>query len=125
MRTEYKDMIEILSAFEKDGSYFVQIAKCFDVSRFIYQFGVSKAGYNTVKRIFQFRPFNTLAQTKYRYFWNRGCGSNDDFYLAIYFVQGGDLKSYPIKADKQLGANLMWFMEIKNPNEIEHLKIET
>ena len=125
MRTDHKDMIEILSAFEKDGNYFAQIAKCFGENRNTYQFGVSKAGFNTIKRMFQFRPFDKLAQSKYRYFWCYGCGTDEDFHLDIQFEQGDDVKSYPIRAEKQLGANLRWFLETSESNEMEHLKVET
>ena len=118
-------MIEILGAFEKDGSYFAQIAKYFGESRKIYQFGITKAGYNTVKRISQHRPFDAMSQSSYRYFWNYGCGTDDNFYLDIQFEQDRNVKSYPIKSDKQLGSNLRWFIEIKDPAEIKHLRIET
>jgi hypothetical protein len=125
MRTKHEEMIEILGAFEKDGSYFAQIAKCFGGLRKIYQFGITKAGYNTVKRISQYKPFDAKSQSNYRYFWNYGCGTDDDFYLDIQFEQDRNVKSHPIKADRQLGANLRWFIDIKNPVEIEHLCIET
>ncbi len=125
MRTKHEKMIEILGAFEKNGDFFAQIAKCFGDARNVYQFGVTKAGYNSIKRIFQHKPFNALSQSNYRYFWNYGCGTDSDFYLDIQFEQGNDVKSYPIKADKKLGSNLRWFIEMKEPSEIEQLRIET
>ena len=125
MRSKHEEMIEILGAFEKDGSYFSQIAKYFGGLRKIYQFGITKAGYNTVKRISQYKPFDALSQSNYRYFWSYGCGTDDNFYLDIQFEQDRNVKSYPIKANKQFGSNLRWFIDIKNPTEIEHLRIET
>ncbi len=125
MRTQHEDMIEVLSAFENDGNFFAKIAKYFGGNKFIYQFGITKSGYNTIKRISQHKPFDTLSQSSYRYFWCYGCGNPEDFYLDIQFEQDKNIKSYPIKSDKQLGANLRWFIEAREPAEIEHLKIET
>jgi len=125
MRTKHECMIEILGVLEKDGDFFAQIAKYFDESRYIYQFGVTKSGYNTIKRILQHKPFDTLSQSSYRYYWNYGCGTDEDFYLDVQFEQDKNVKSYPIRADKQLGSNLRWFIEIKNANEIAHLREKT
>jgi hypothetical protein len=125
MRTKHEEMIEILGASEKDGNFHARIAKYSGDLQEIYQFGVTKAGYNTLKRIFQYKPFDALSQSDYRYFWNYGCGTDDDFYLDIQFEQDRDVKSCPIKADKQLGSNLRWFADIKTASEIKHLKVET
>jgi len=125
MRTNHKEMIEILNTFEKDEGFFAQIAKYFGESRQVYQFGVSKAGYNTIKRIFQSRPFENLSQSNYRYFWSYGCGTDEEFYLSIQYEQDRNVKTLQIKADKDLGSNLRWFIDIKKPNEIEHLEIKT
>ena len=123
MRGSHKEMIEIIDSFEKEGLYFVQIALYFGDAKNHYQFGVQKSGYNTVKRIFQFRPFDPASHSKYRYFWNYGHGRNDDgYFLDIRFEQDKNGKSYPIRADEGLGSNLRWFIEIKDKKEIEHLQ---
>lgn len=124
MRTNHKNMIEILGVFEKDGSYFAHIAKYCVGMRNVYRFGITKYGYNTVKRIHQHKPFETLSQSKYKYFWSGGCGTQNYFYLDIQLEQEKNIKTCSIKSDKQFGANLRWFIEIENPSEIEHLKIE-
>ena len=117
-------MFEILKTFEKGGVYYAQVAKYFGNYRYEYQFGVSKAGYNTIKRINQLRPFDKLSNANYHYFWDYGCGTTDGFfYLSIQFEQEKNIKTYSVKADKQLGENLRWFLEIEKPSELEHLKI--
>jgi len=123
MRTKHEDMIEIIDTFEREEGYFAQIGKYFNGKQSIYQFGVTKHGYNTIKRIMQFKPFDKLSQSKYQYYWNYGCGTDDDFYLDIQFEQDNNAKSYPIKADKKIGSNLRWFIEITDSKKIEHLKI--
>ena len=125
MRLAHEEMIELVDVFEKEGEFFAQIAKFFSSERFVYQFGVSKAGYNTVRRIQQFRPFDNISSSKYKYFWAYACGTNDGFYLDIQYQQGKAIKSFPIKSDQQFGCNLRWFMEINDPDEIKHLKVKT
>jgi hypothetical protein len=124
MRGSHEDMVQILDAFEKEGNFFAQIELFVNSQRSIYQFGVTRSGYNTIKRIMQFRPFDPLSQSKYRYYWHYGCGPDKDFYLSIQFEQDNNVKVYPIKADKLLGSNLRWFLKNRNSSEIESLRVE-
>ena len=95
----------------------------FERKRF-YQFGVQKPGYNTVRRIFQLRPFEKIPGLKYRYFWDYGHGRDNDYFLSIRVEQGNNAKSFPLKANELFGSNLLWFSRIKEQTEIEHLEYE-
>jgi len=117
-------MIEILDTYKHNELCFALIAKCFGNERHIYQFGISQAGYNTIKRIFQYRPFNNLSNSKYRYYWHYGCGNDQYFYSDIQFEQDNNSKSYKIKADKLFGSNLKWFLEKDNPEEIKEFIVK-
>lgn len=123
---EVIDNIEILDAFKKGENFFVKIAKNFKGSRYVYQFGVSKAGYNTIKRVFHFRPFNSLSTSDYKYFLNSCGGNGSGFEINVRFEQDNNSKVYSIKSEQKLMQNMLWFMnEVKSTIEIEHLRVET
>ena len=83
MRDNHDGMIEFIDAIEIEEKYFVRISLPLDGK--CYQFGVQKSGYNTIKRIFQYRPFDTLSGKRYRYFWDLSHGTDENELNAKYF----------------------------------------
>ncbi|MGY0217970.1 hypothetical protein ACWJJH_11395 [Endozoicomonadaceae bacterium StTr2] len=124
MRDNNEGMIEFLGATEVDGQYFAQIAIPVDKIRY-YQFGVQKAGYNTVKRILQLRPFDQTPGVEYRYYWSGECrDSGGEFSIGVRCELGRKCKSVRTKSQELFAYNLLWFSQRESPSEIEHMEIE-
>lgn len=124
MRDNHDGMIEFIDAIEVDEKYFVRIALPLGGIKH-YQFGVQKTGYNTIKRIFQYRPFDKLSVNQYRYFWDLSHGTDENgYFIGVRFEQESNYKSFPIKGCEKLASNLVWFSRIESPEEIKHLAIE-
>ena len=113
MRHTHDGMIEFIDAIKIDGEYFVRIQV--PAGGFTYQFGIGKSGYNTIKRVFQYRPFDKLAAGK---------SGKGEVYIKVLFEQNLKSKSFDIIACKNLASNLVWFNEVKDLAELEHLRIE-
>ena len=123
MRHTHDGMIEFIDAIKIDGEYFVRIQV--PAGGFTYQFGIGKSGYNTIKRVFQYRPFDKLAAEKYRFFYrSAGKSGKGEVYIKVLFEQNLKSKSFDIIACKNLASNLVWFNEVKDLAELEHLRIE-
>lgn len=120
------DMIEVLDAFEKDSHYFADFAKRFSDSRFIYRLNLNKSGYDNIKRVLRHKSDDSMSQPGYRYFLKiDGEPDNYSFWITQFELERETVKGYKFKAEKQLCENLRLIIDVNDPNEIEHLKIET
>lgn len=122
MRDNHDGMIEFLDAFEKEGHYFAKI----ELKSRKYQFGISKAGYVTLKKAMQLRPFDLMPGLKYRYFYagsNKGSNGND-FTMQVRVELERDATKVELKIPKELHSSLFWFQRLEDLTQANYLEIK-
>ena len=117
---------EILDALEEKGNYFciVQLKRETEQRRF--RFGVSRAGYMSLKRALQLRPFDQMPGLRHRYHFvggGRGSGGQSGV-MTVRVERGKDGTQIDVEASLDLVANLMWFYKLDDWNEANHLALQ-
>ncbi|MBN1435692.1 MAG: hypothetical protein JW936_01335 [Sedimentisphaerales bacterium] len=125
MRDNNKGMIELVHAFEKDDAYFCVVEVPKDSQRRKFQFGVTRAGYLALKRIFSSRPLTNMPGIKYRYFWNGSMGgkTENSIFFGIRCEAQKQAKSFDFEIPHSLAANLVWFSGLKDLDEAHYLQL--
>jgi hypothetical protein len=131
MRDTNEGMIEIIEAFKEGDRYFaiVEVPKNREKEKF--RFGITANGYRALKKIFQFRPFNTMPGMKYRYFYDGsmsiplGHNTDESIFLGIRCEIDIVGKSFDFQVPQDLASNLEWFSKLETFDEAEHLRIKT
>ncbi len=126
MRDNHDGMPEFIDVFEEDGHYFLRVKVTLDSESRSYQFGVSKNGYLSMKRMFQSRPFDMMPGLKYRYFY---AGSSKIWEsqlheMSVRIEQAKDATSKVFQVPKDLHANLLWFKRLESFTDASYLEIE-
>ena len=126
MRDTHDGMPEIIDAFGKDDQYFGIIEIVIGGVSKKFQFGISQNGYRELRKLLQLRPFDSMPGVTNRYFFANTYGKLPDSsnYRSYFRVeQGRDAKKVEIIVPKNLLANLVWFSQIKDFGEAEHLPV--
>ena len=124
MRDTHAGMPEFFEAFQEQEEYFGILGLSIDGNTRVFQFGVTRKGYLTLKRILQTRPFNQMPGLIHQYFLVGSSHSLDELeehFIHVRVEQGRDAKNIKFQAPEELTANLQWFKEIKDFDEARHL----
>ena len=127
MRDSHEGMPEIIGALESDGQYFGAIGIERNGRHKRLRFGVSHAGYKALKKILQVRPFDTMPGLEHRYFYAGSVSTtnrSEIYKISVRVEQGRDAKNIDAEVPKDLAANLQWFAELKELQEVAHLPEE-
>ena len=125
MRHNHEGMPEILSAYEKDGSYFGIVQVEIESKSIAFEFGVDVSGYRALRRVLQERPFETTAASPYRYFFVGSYGPTEETEVLKFEVrieQGREGKQFPFKGPPALLSNLFWFQALEDLTDAAHLR---
>jgi hypothetical protein len=125
MRYRPGQLPEIVAVSSRDNFYFASIRLARgDVDR-IFETGITNSSYNTFKRIFQSRPFDDMPGLKARYYFVPAFSKRNDPERCIGTVrieQGKDGRDFEFEMPKTLIANLLWFFEMKDLKDAQHLR---
>ena len=125
MRDNHEGMFEFVRAFQKDDHYFLVIA--FDVAGETrhFQIGISRRSYQTICRVTQDRPFDSMPGLKYRYFyagyWKSS--SEDRYSMRVRIECGRDGIQKEFEIPKDLHSNLLWFDRLESLSDANYLKV--
>jgi len=122
MRDNHEDMMEFIDVFEKDNHFFVIV----ELQRKRFQFGISRAGYITLKKAMQLRPFDLMPGRKYRYFYvgSQKKQGADEFSMSVRVELDRDAGKEELPIPKDLHANLIWFSRLENIADAGYLEIK-
>ncbi len=122
MRGNHEGMMELIDTFEKDEHYFAIV----EFRSKTFQFGISQAGYRTLRKIMQLRPFDMMPGRKYRYFYagSGRKGGQDNFVMWVRIELDRDATKEEVAIPKDLHANLLWFSRLENIEDAAYLEIK-
>ena len=78
VRDNSSGYVETLDAYEREGLCFGVVSITKAEERAALEFGVSQAGYFTLKRVLGFRPFDSMPGVKYQYSFTGSYVSTSD-----------------------------------------------
>jgi hypothetical protein len=112
-------MLEIVSAYERDGSYFgvVRIQTPSEVAAF--EFGVQYEGYLALRKILQCRPFLSMPGLLHSYYFTGDYGRDT---IGIRIEEGMNAKKLSFQCPTSLVSNLLWFFRMEDLREASALK---
>jgi hypothetical protein len=115
-------MLELLSAYERDGHFFGVAAVTLGTESRRLEFGLPRDHYTELRRILQFRPFDQLRGLQYRYFIVdsvRRLGG-DRVELAIRIEQASSGRQFPFEVSQSLAVNLLRFARLRDFADASH-----
>jgi hypothetical protein len=125
MRDNHGGLPEIIDAYERDGQYFGCVTLTIGAHSKTYEFGIDQMSYTAIKKILNLRPFEHMPGVKYRYFFSPKAGRRAPYssktFCSIRIEQEKKRKEFEIDAPETVIANLMWFVEVKDFNELSYL----
>ena len=119
-------MPEILDAYERDGNKFGVVRIKIAESSATFEFGVQEAGYRTLKRILESRPFSTTPGLPHRCFFARTaskiCTDSARRRFTIRIESGQNSKGFEFEGPLLLAQNLIWFANLTSFDEASTLR---
>lgn len=125
MRDNHEGLVEILEVSHEGERYFglVRLARRSEQRR--YRFGLSHGGYLALTRVLQLRPFDKLPGAQYHCYFVPSVQrlDGDRVMMTVRVEQGRDGKQMTSEATRDVVANLMWFHELDDWSNAEHLRV--
>jgi hypothetical protein len=128
MRDNHLGLPELLTAHERGGHYFAEIAVTVNGETRSFEIGLTREAYHSFKAITSLRPFDTMPGLEYRYFFVPSIGRTPDSSMGtthIRIEQGQNGQEVEVEAPVGLISNLMWFFELKDFSAASHLRETT
>jgi Protein of unknown function (DUF1493) len=120
MRDRQNKMVRLLGCDKQNDLYFGRVSILLDTKRVNLKFGIDYNAYLEIKNAIQFRPFDNFVNEPYRHFFV-GSYNKEAQTMSVRVEQGKTHKQFQIKGSKGLISNLLWFSEIENINQVQHL----
>ena len=127
MRDNHERMPELLRPAKRGESCIAVVQLERDGLTRQYEFAVDRAGYNTLNRAFDLRPLGNIPGQQCRVFFVPTVQRLDDAraMMTVRIEQGTRGKQVEIEAPRTLVANLLWFFELQDWNDAEHLRLRS
>ena len=124
MREDVRKHPQIVDAYQRGDHFFAAIGLHRHECDRVFELGISAASFAALKRVLNFRPFNTMPGVTYRRFFLPIYGRNegDTASVEIRIEQGRDGKAFRFDLPKDLIANLLWFDEMTDFRPASHLR---
>lgn len=125
MRDTNENMIELLDVSKENDVYSSLIKHQINGEFCRLRFGILTSDYGRLKRILEFRPFEHTGVSPYQYFFaqslRKDSFNEDIVYTDIRVEQLDKHKQFEFQISKKYMSNILWFSQIKDKKEIEHL----
>ena len=119
-------MPELIQAESKPNGFFGIVRCQDDADDRSFRIGLSENAYKGWRKVLTTRPFDPLNCNRRRYFFSgAGRHSNRKTYARIRIEQDQDGKEFNIDLPEDMVANLVWFLQMRDYTEAEHLRIQT
>jgi hypothetical protein len=119
-------MPEIVDAYERDSQQFGAIRVHLADDSATLEFGVEEAGYKTLKRIRQSRPFAETPGVQHRYFFASSASKtgicSDRCGFTVRIEGGRGAKGFDFEGPISLVANLIWFANLMTLEDASALR---
>jgi hypothetical protein len=126
MRDNPEGYLELRDAYERGGLYFgvVRVRTPSEVASI--EFGVERAGYLALRRIFETRPFGSMPGVKHSFYFtgsdSQEKSAHEPVDIGIRIIEGMNGKNLYFPCSLSLAKNLKWFLYLKDLQEANALK---
>ena len=126
MRDNPEGYLELRDAYERDGLYFgvVRVRTPSEVASL--EFGVERAGYLALRRIFETRPFGSMPGVKHSFYFtgshSREKSAHEPVDIGIRIEEGMNGKKLYFPCPLSLAKSLKWSLHLKDLQETAALK---
>lgn len=107
-------------------SFFGAIGVSFESGIIVFEFGVDRAGFNTLRRILESHPLGKMPGQTHRYFsagsYSREIDGSGPVTFGVRIESDGDGKKFEFEGPKSLVSNLLWFSGLKSAEEAASLR---
>ncbi|MBN2755494.1 MAG: hypothetical protein JXR81_11635 [Candidatus Goldbacteria bacterium] len=125
MRDNSEGMPEIIKTYTENGNHFVVVGKTIDGINKSFAFWISEKAFVLINKVLSFYPFDKLLKDRYKYFF-AGCIRKDSKkntqYTDFRIEQGKNGKQFEFEVELQFLKNIIWFSELKDFEQVKHLK---
>jgi len=126
MRDNSEGYLELLDADERDGLFFGVVRVRTNSETASLEFGVDRAGYLALRRIFETRPFGRMPGVKQRLYFTGSHSkeklSQQPIRIGIRIEEGKNGKNLEFACSLSLAKNLKWFLNLEDLQEAAALK---
>jgi hypothetical protein len=126
MRDNSEGMPELIEANAEPEGFF-GIIRCRDeTGKRSYRIGLQEYEYKAWRKVLTTRPFDRMSMEPCRYFF-AGAGRHSDrkTYATFRIEQGSEGRQFDIDLPEHAVANLVWFFQLKDPKDADHLLYDT
>ena len=125
MRDNSKGMPQLVEAISEAEGYFGIIRCGDDAEQQTYRIGLQENEFKGWRKVLTTRPFDSLNVQPCRYFFaGAGRHANRKTYGRIRIEQDSEGREFEIDLPENMVANLVWFLQLGDPREAEHLRVE-
>lgn len=126
MRDNSWGYLELRDAYERDGLYFGVAKVRTPLEDASIEFGIERAGYLALRKIFESRPFGSMPGVKHSFYFTGSHGQEKSAHeyveIGIRIEEGMNGKNLCFPCPLSLAKNLKWFLHLKNLQETAALK---
>jgi hypothetical protein len=126
MRDNSEGYLELRDAYERDGLYFGVVRVCVPSEAASIEFGVERAGYLALRKIFESRPFGSMPGVKHSFYFTGSHSKEESAHvpitIGIRIEEGMNRKNLDFPCPLSLARNLKWFLYLKDLQETAALK---
>jgi len=126
MRDNSQGYLELRDAYERDGLYFGVVRVCASSEAASFEFGVERAGYLALRRIFESRPFGSMPGVKHSFYFignhSKEESAHESITIGIRIEEGMNGQNFEFSCPLPLAKNLKWFLYLRDLRETAHLK---
>ena len=119
MRDNHEGMLEIVSAYERDGLSFGVVRVRTPVETAAFEFGVTHEGYLALRRILECCPFGSMPGVLHSFYFAGGYGRDT---ISVRIEEGKNGRKLWFDCPTPLISNLLWFFHMKDLREADALK---
>jgi hypothetical protein len=126
MRDTPEGYLELRDAYERDGLYFGVVRVRTSSEAASLEFGVERAGFLALRRIFECRPFGSMPGVEHRFYFTGGHSQerlpHEPISIGVRIVESMNGKNLWFKCPLSLAKNLKWFLYLKDLQEAAALR---
>jgi len=118
--------LELRDAYERDELFFGVVRVCTPSEAASLEFGVERAGYLTLRRIIETRPFGSMPGVKHSFYFtgshSRETSAHEPVSIGVRIEEGMNGKNLHFDCPLSLAKNLKWFLNLKDLQEAAAFK---
>jgi hypothetical protein len=125
MKADHTGLPELITAFERNGQYFGVVSISLAGAKKKYEFDIDQASCEAIKRLMNLKPYGRKRGLRYHYYFSPDAERSADSARTTCLIrieQEDKGKEFEIEAPKSLIEKLERFFQVKDWQELSHLR---